>query len=190
MNFKKISFYLVLYFLAGIFVFLGCEKKTKKQENIYPYPGTATAIKNGDSWSAKCIAFYHLQKDNEVNIHIDRYNSIGIKSESFSFRRIPLKTGSHPVVRPETDSTGQTTNLYTSRYFSLVGSDAINGEFHVLESDSNYIEITQIDLDLEKIVGKFDITYVKDTTFDLNADLPDTLRFEEGNFQTKIQEGW
>jgi hypothetical protein len=66
----------------------------------------------------------------------------------------------------------------------------VDGVYHVLESDSNYIEITKIDLDTKDFMGKFSVSYVKDTTFNVNPDLPDTLRFTNGEFQTKIQESW
>jgi hypothetical protein len=186
---KHISFLLLpLSFLVATFVFFGCKKP---EEQVDVYKGTANALRNGEFWDAECTALYSLQNENEVSISIDRYNTIGEKREHLSIVRIPLVTGLYTVVKLETDSVNNILTQYSASYFSVTADgDAVDGIYHVLESDSNCIEITKIDLNTKNFVGKFSITYVRDTTFNMNSNLPDTLWFTEGEFQTKIQESW
>jgi hypothetical protein len=50
------------------------------------------------------------------------------------------------------------------------------------------LDITKIDLTTKDFAGEFRITFIKDTSFNANPFLPDTVFFTQGNFQTKIQE--
>lgn len=58
------------------------------------------------------------------------------------------------------------------------------------QTDSNYLEITQIDSGSKGFFGSFNVTFLKDTLININPNLPDTLWFTEVEFRTKIQESW
>lgn len=185
---RHLTITVLSFFLLSVML-TGCKKPDDHPDDNYI--GTANALQNSETWDAECTALFSLQYENEVSISIDRYNSIGENREHFSITRIPLLKGLYEVFKYETDTINNILSQYSSSYFSLTADgDAIDGIFHVLESESNHIEITKIDLNTKDFVGKFSITYVRDTTFKMNPDLPDNLRFTEGEFQTKIQNSW
>lgn len=176
------------FFLLVTIIFFGCKKP---EEHKIEYEGKASALRNGESWNTECTVLFSSQYENEVSLFIDKYNNLGEKRENLSISRIPLIIGVFEVVNYLADSVNNDITQYGSSYFSLTADgDVIDGVYYVLESHDNYIEITHIDLNTNDFVGKFEITYIRDTTFNMNPSLPDTLRFTQGKFQTKIQNNW
>lgn len=175
----------VLLFLLSVML-IGCEKNTDQPDDTFN--GKANALRNGELWNAECKAVMSSSYPDELYLYIDRYNTYGERREAFVVGRIELVEGKFEIV----NGLGVNPNAnYYSHYSSHVADgDAIDGEYFVFEADSNYIEITEIDLNTKDFIGKFKVTFLKDTTFNVNPNLPDTLRFSEGEFQTKIQESW
>jgi len=176
-------FLLSLYCYVITIVFFGC-KKPEKQDDVYK--GTATAIKNDMNWNAECTSIISSTNPNVIYLYIDRYNNSQERREAFVVSKIEMKTGVFTIV----NGLGVMPKPYYSSHYSsfVADGDAIDGDYFVLDPDSNYIEIIRLDLNTKDIVGRFNITFVKDTTFNVNPNLPDTIRFTAGEFQTKIQE--
>lgn len=181
---KNINLFLLsLCFYLITFVFVGCEKP-EKQDNVYK--GTATAIKNDVNWDAECTSRISSTNPDVIYLYIDRYNNSQERREAFVISKIDIKTGLFKII----NGLGVTPKPYYSSHYSsfVADGDAIDGDYFVISSDSNYIEIIKLDLNTKDFSGRFNITFVKDTTFNVNPNLPDTIRFIAGVFQTKIQE--
>lgn len=175
-------------FAIYVVLLFGC---TKPDDPEIPISGTVKALRNNEMWNSECTALFSSQHENEVTLFFQRYNDDGYLREEFSISRIPTDNGSFSIVNRERGETGETLNHYGSNYFSYTTyGESIDGIYYVFESDSNYIEISDIDLITNDFVGNFKVTFVKDTTFDINPELPDTIRFTDGEFQVVMRETW
>jgi len=148
--------------------------------------GIATATKNGTEWEGKCISGYDNQYPDELFFDITTYSPEGFRRESFGIFRID-QIGTFNVTLPLRDSIGMMLNKYWSSYSTLIDDGDVLGDLYkVLESEKNTVEITTIDYESMIITGKFNISYIN--TYD-TIPAPDTIRFENGEFQAKI-ENW
>jgi|GEM_PF-5012334 hypothetical protein len=178
---------ILLFSLFALSVMLiGCEKSTDQPDD--KYTGKANGLRNGELWNAECKAIISSSYPNELYLYIDRYNEYKERREAIVVARIEMNEGVFNIVNGLALSPKPN---YSSHYASFVADgDAIDGEYLVLETDSNYLEITKIDLGTKDFFGSFNVAFLKDTTFNINPNLPDTLWFTEVEFQTKIQESW
>ncbi len=182
---KHKSILLFPLFILSVML-IGCEKSDDQPDNTYT--GKTNGLRNGELWSAVCKAVISSSYPGEIYLYVDRYNEYNERREAIVVARIEMKEGIYSIVNglglsPEPN--------YSSHYASFVADgDAIDGEYLVLETDSNYLEIKKIDLSTKDFFGNFNVTFLKDTTFNINPNLPDTLWFTNVEFQSKIQESW
>jgi len=119
-------------------------------------------------------------------------NADGFERESFfiELAAIPPGTkGRFEITRTPTDGELPCVDepLATSRFFTLAQDGDVGQDvFDVLESEDNYIEIKNFDAKTLEIKGAFQVTYVISSRSTEPSSLPDTLRFTEGSFETRI----
>jgi hypothetical protein len=185
MNHIKYYIYVTfrLLFISVVsFAVFSCNKPEKIKTD---FKGTTTAVKNGVFWTAECTSLLDSYNTNIVYLYVDKYDQFGEKRESFKISKMKIETGRFKVINGLGISPAPN---YSSHYESSVSDDAIDGFYTVLESDSNYIEIDSINLLTYDFSGQYNITFIKDTNFNINPNLSDTIRFLEGEFNTKIQQ--
>jgi len=183
---KHKSILLFLLIILSV-ILIGCEKSDDQPDDAYA--GKANGLRNGVSWSAECKAVISSFYPDEVYLYVDRYNEYNERREAIVIARIEMNEGIFTIVNGLALSPPKPN--YSSHYASFVADgDAIDGQYQVLETDSNYLEIKKIDLSTKDFFGNFNVTFLKDTTLNINPNLPDTLWFTEVEFQTKIQESW
>jgi hypothetical protein len=185
MNHIKYYIYVTSWLLFISVVSFAVFSCNKPENIITDFKGTTTAMKNGGFWTAECTSLLDANSTNLVYLYVDKYDQLGEKQESFIISKIEIKTGRFKIINGL--GITQVTN-YSSHYESMGSDDAIDGFYKVLESDSNYIKIDSIDLLTCNFSGQYNITFIKDTNFNINPNLSDTIRFLEGEFNTKIQQ--
>lgn len=173
------------FFLLFLIAFFSCKKSN---EPIIEYnKGAVSAFRNEESWNALCTSKYSSTNEKLLYLYFRRYNMYNELRESIVISKVIPEVGKFHLVNSIENDEKNFGSLYS--HFVADG-DAIDGIYYVVESDSCYIDIKLINLTTGDFAGKFNITYVKDTSFYINPNLPDTLKFTEGEFQTKIQENW
>jgi hypothetical protein len=115
-----------------------------------------------------------------MNIFIDRFSKENYHREGLNISKIQREIGKFSVHRYKTQPP-------YSYYSTLVDGGDVLGDVYdlVTEQEDNYVEIEK--LSGKEIWGKFQLTFVKDTTFGVaDPSAPDTVRLTNGVFHTKL----
>lgn len=160
----------------------GCGKDNQEEAETFEM----TAKKNGKEWIADRCS-YMIIDDNNIVVIGEIVNDIGYLREYFICNYIPLEIGEHVLLRRILNSPKDT--IYSSYTTVSDDGDVVEDRFVVLENEDNFIKIDTIDFMNEKITGSFQVTFVRDTNdYITNPDLPDTIRFTDGEFKLKLDE--
>lgn len=176
MPFKKVIRFFVF---IGLFSFaFSCYNHSLEQEG--PYWGKFSSTKNGEYWTGRPRG---IQQDQLLTILADRYNQAGLLRESIAIRRIPMSPGDYKI--PFTD-TLNIHNTPTASYYTLQDDgDVIEGVYYVQPNVANFVSIQSINNGVYK--GTFGITLIilpsRKAAYPY---LPDTVKFSNGQFETKI----
>ncbi|MDP1813484.1 MAG: hypothetical protein Q8K92_03465 [Leadbetterella sp.] len=161
-------------------IFSGCDKTDPPVDNS-PYWGTCSAIVNGENWEGDPVAGVNINHGNGVDLIIDSLDKYGIKRSVLGIMKVPLKIGTYPIVV----TTPQVNDGKVGAINAPLEDDIVLGYYKVLELDSSsYITLTSYDSVSNEISGIFDITFLKEQGGSL---YPDTLRFRDGQFHTKVK---
>lgn len=169
--------------LTTLLLSLAACDKTSPPEDDSPYWGSTTTIKNGEPWSGEPFSFININHGKGFEIIVDSLDKYGIRRESLSFSKVPFLPGKSPLVNtfPQTDD-----GLVGAHYF-ILDDDVILGAYTVLESDSSsFITLTSYDSISKELKGVFDVTFI--VNFRPNASYPDTMRFRNGQFHTRLKD--
>jgi len=172
-------------YLFLIFICLYC-KKEQKLSAPGPFRGTGSAVVNGQNWKAHRV---------ECRIDVPCYpGRLSIAFHTFSsegFLRETMVIYKMPIIVKE--SRIDTVNYATlcsdtsvgANYGTIAGHGDISKDYYtVLESESNKINITYYNPETKIVIGTFDVSFIIKSRQDPLA--PDTIRFMNGRFLTKI----
>ena len=151
---------------------LGCEKDNRHQ-------GDTTALINGENWDG----FNEMRpmSDMEGYFHIpSATGDIGGSHDRLRIFNLPYKEGKYIVYRTNGVNND---SLVGASYSTIIGGDQPSGSWSVPEmsDSSSYVEITFYDECSQKVEGIFNLTLV-------GGPEPDTIRFENGQFEGKISD--
>jgi hypothetical protein len=186
------------WILLGINVLLyGCEK-------VGPMPrlaswGYLTADMNGRDWSKTYENAYQVvqglnndsynPQEQYMGIKSVLYTSSGYDRQSLTFQRIPFppKKCRYKVAWCDPAGCQFHSDVYVSLYSLLSDGDVVGDSYRTVESEDNYIQIDEYDAQTRQVKGRFQITFAIIEPRQSDA-LPDTLRFVNGRFHTRIIE--
>ncbi len=188
---------LVIVLLAGLML-----PACRKNEEPSPYWGTASAWFNGENWNE--LRGWKLQVSGAtgapadlppcqpgiLHIVMEKSTSEGIRREVLSITKIPPAVGTYPV---HIFKNCQENKLVGSGY-SLVGADGdvLLDSYRVLETEDNWVEVTDYNANTGEIRGNFQIAFVHGGAYDVVkrekvvTSFPDTVRFTNGQFHTRV----
>lgn len=161
--------------------------------------GYLTADMNGNDWSKTYKNAYQVvhgfindsssSKEPYFGIKSILYTPSGYDRQSFTFQRIPFppKKERYKVVWCDPAGCQFDNEVYVSLYTLLSDGDVAGDGYKTVESEDNYIQIDDYDAASRQIKGSFQITLAIVQPRQSNA-LPDTLRFLNGRFHTRIIE--
>lgn len=161
-------------FCLFLLFFASC-KKPVDPIDPFEYSGEASAFKNGVIWTGST---YGSISNNSIWVTIDSIPYIGV--EALTIAKIPLTPGTYPVYYSLEPNDSLVTAL-----FSYVNYDDYWEDYIILEADSSsFMTLESYDTITREVNGKFDLTFIK--KHGSNSDYPDTIRFREGIFNTKL----
>ncbi len=175
-----------------IYIIFPCCISCNIKELFNPFKGNAEAFLNNSKWEASEIKydFIGLCAEGMLWLNLSKsYESTQIE-ESISFSQLPQKEGRYNIFPSYIDNKYPTIDCnhiqITALFSSTIGGDALKDLYHVLEVDSNYVEVTEFDSKKKEIKGTFCITFVISRR-GFQSTAPDTLRFTEGRFHARVR---
>lgn len=144
--------------------------------------GKATAIMNGDMWVGQGRGFGNVH-DIGFDFYFDIYNNFGHLRENLSFQKIPKIVGEYALHNSNKDSLPRCT------YYTLSDDgDVLDDIYRVVESESeSTITVHSYDESKRLLKGEFRVKLYIDPERQ-NSTNPDTIIFENGKFEVKIEE--
>jgi hypothetical protein len=175
-----------LFFLLYIVLFCFASSCDKNEEPIpekeFFFWGETTALQNGESWEACPFSDFDLADGEKFNLVSDVLINNNFLVESLGFIKIPFSLGTYTV----TSELPINNNEQVGGFFSFQHDDEIRAGYEVTEADnSNFLTITSYDSTTLELKGTFDLTFLKTSG---SSEYPDTVRFTNGEFHTKIIE--
>lgn len=173
---------LILVFLTVIF-------SCKSNKDLDVYYGNVTAFKNGKPWKANILGSDKNSNEENFAVLASKYDKNQYYFSQISFRKIPKNSikkfplTSCSVTNCEKKNVVQT--FFTTTIQKDVGCDI----YKIVESMSseNYLEITKYNKKDDTFEGTFNATLaISDSEDKCNEDAPDTIRFTNGRFSSKI----
>ncbi len=167
-----------------IFLATACKKDNNVEPIVFDhFPGKVTGFKNGVAWEGD-MRHFRSNADAGISWFMGIQDTASVQ---LNIRNLLLEKRNFPLV----DSRSLTNFSLPSIDLYFGSSDAIIGTYYLLEKDSveDYIELTNVDINARLVSGHFQASFAKDTFlsdspfFDV---YPDTLVFEDCQFQTKI----
>ncbi len=170
-----------LFFLFFLVILISCNKD---KDLSLDYWGTATVAKADEIW--KPLVYANVDTRGVTpgfTIRLNTFDEANNLRETFGFEGIPRKIGKYRVFRTGlNDPSLFPRNVYTTH---LEDGDVAGDIYDPLDSADNYVEITE--LKGNKVRGKFQTTLYRRQHRPKFGNNPDTLKFLEGAFFTKIR---
>ncbi|HYG38544.1 MAG TPA: hypothetical protein VD908_08000 [Cytophagales bacterium] len=164
---------------------LGCQKDDEVTDT-----GETSLELNGKSWNVEewkvLIAATKLSAWggepcdlNAYSIVISKFNHENFVREQISIAKIPPKIGIYPIQIGKECSKNDSVG---AAYFQIgAHGDVTTAVYDVLETEDNFINISEFNKSKQEISGTFQITFVD--KYEISSD---TLRFANCSFRTKI----
>jgi len=175
---------------------LGCDfGRTFLPEN--PSLGTLTAKMNGNEWTHtyknayQTVQFSSIPPSTLVPCNTDRldlfsslYSTEGYLRQQLFFMRVPEILGKHSII-PFSGKCDENDPIYCVLYTIEQDGDVLAEIYTTLKGSDSYMQIDKFNKKTGEIKGAFQVTLVMEKRGD-NPNLPDTLRFTNGRFHTKM----
>ncbi|WP_338769309.1 hypothetical protein WAF17_09575 [Bernardetia sp. ABR2-2B] len=155
------------------------------------YWGEVQVLKNGETWKPFIYATTDVKNSEVIYVEMGYYSKQGISKEVLTLSQISKRIGFNSIISDKvgTDIQDENNIINYSSYYSLIADgDVICSSYQVDDSVevAGYVNVTKYDAESGILEGTFEVTLVKDRSCEENA--PDTLRFTEGVFYTRVQE--
>ena len=174
----------IIFFTLAIIILSACSDEDKNPDWWLKrdYWGEVSEDFNGVLWDGAVI--YGRDHSNRERAHpgnvfgIDNYANLLL--ESLGFHDIPCEVGKHTLY----DVNPNRSELPWAGYHTAAG-DVLGDYFTLFESEENFIDI--ISIEGKEVTATFQLTLLPDTTRRrVRIDIPDTLRFTNGFFHTRL----
>jgi hypothetical protein len=190
---KRILFYISLSLLI-----IGCDTE-KSIKPIGPTFGYVLAKMNGEPWirinkkgfqtTRGIIAEYSSAmpcQGLQYNIFTELYNGEGYITQAMYFIKVPLMKGKYKV-DPYVDESCQLQDPIYSFFDTTIGGDVSGDYYKILSSEDNFLQVENYNPKSKEIKGSFQVTFVLERA-GYGHTLPDTMRFTDGRFFTKMMD--
>ncbi len=194
-----------VYISLGIVMLLaGCKIVDAIIDTAGPLPrlpnwGYLTAEMNGVEWSTTYKNAYQVTHgsttyaDNPKGVFYALtsilYSPEGCERQQLLFQNIPFSphTGRHKLVLCNPYTGCESSDKPRVALFeSLSDGDVAGDFFYTVDSEDNYIQIDSYNAKTQEIKGSFQLTLANARIPRSSNALPDTLRFRNGRFHTRI----
>lgn len=174
------------YSMIAGFILLG---SCKEDEDFIPdyYWGEASALKNGEEWNPEVIA---IKSEESFAVFIDGYlqDNGSPYMERLSIAPLPHSNGIYDLFDVKTINVLESDSIQA--FYSTSFGDVLGDTYRPDNNSNNYIEILEYNACTKEIRGTFNVTLVLSKDDASGPPPPDTLKFTNGTFHTKIRDNW
>lgn len=167
-------------------LFVTCNKDNVFDK--YGSYGEGSAEVNDRAWSGTCRTTssslcYCDALESCISVEISQYAKDGLLLSVINFSRITPEKGIRPLnyIYPSWERTCDQMSCAERDDDVLLGMYSVHEQ-----SDSNYLEITDLNLETGNIKGTFQATLIRDSSWVKPGQTADTLRIRNGSFYGKI----
>ena len=187
---------IILTVLIGFAVFTS-SCGDEEEPDLIPdnYYGEVTALKNGVEWHANPYGVAY-REDSLFSLLFDQLTLQAFVRERLSFVLVK-ENSSQQKLAPSSNFYGEGHRPIDSMvrsdsagisFMTIVGGDAIGDIYDIIPEPSNYITITSYDEETNEIEGEFEATLFMTKGSEFTIGSPDTIRFTQGVFRTKVRD--
>lgn len=170
-----------------------------RKDNIplpHYYWGKVNAEKNGKNWASEqknwTLTIYGVieyrgarMKKDSFALLIDKFNESNAMRERIGISGIPVKIGTYKVYNTtEAPNFDRDSLTMAGSYLFEQDGDVISEIYDVLETAKNTVSVDALDTVRSEVRGKFNITFIN--KYPKPGLPPDTIRFKNGVYHTKI----
>jgi len=161
-----------------------CKKEEQGTLGSAEYFGVVSANQNEVDWeSSEPYAYENFANGTGISLSFPVYDNFERLRETLTFSKIPFSPGTYRLE----DANLQEDDGKVGSFFSFDDVDLVLAYYVVLESDSSsFITLESFDEETQEVRGTFDVTFIKRNHYDTTQEFPDTLRFRDGVFHTKL----
>jgi hypothetical protein len=166
-----------------LFVLVVTSCRKEKQEITF---GSVSALLNGNPWQTKWLGAVINDNCNKgsLNFNFNIVNSQGFQREKLSFTNIILKTNSFKIYPPDYANPSCNDSVSRAAYYTLVDDGMVLKDTYIADgSAANFFTIDKYNAGTKEVWGKFAVTFV---ILNSRPGSPDTIRFTNGSYHTKI----
>ncbi len=149
--------------------------------------GQATALMNGENWIGQGRGTENNQGIG-FDMYYDVFDNLGQRRERLSFRKVPVAVGIYKLF----DTSGQSTDSLAGCSYTTVTSDGdvVEDRYRIDEiGEQSTIKVTNYSNSNRLLSGEFSLKlYIDPDRPKSNPSNPDTILFEMGEFEVKIEE--
>lgn len=121
-------------------------------------------------------------------MNFELYSPEGFLRQQLLFTKIPEQTGTYTIVHSSPRNCCEKDSAYGGLFtFTDDGCGAENA-YKVSAGQNNFIQVVHYDKETGELEGKFQVTLAGTSRLQ-GSNLPDTVRFTEGRFLTKVVVG-
>ncbi len=181
---KKLT-HLIVVFTLSVACLLSCKDKSLDEvdENNLPnntYWGTANAVVNGETHICKSAASL-FNSTGKINLTLAFDVIPDYLRHKINIRNLPAKVGDYALA----DYVPLWDEQPESVFFGWYSQDAVISFYHQMQDSTFLLKVTKLDTVANEISGTYSGVFVTDLPGPENP-APDTVRFEQGVFSTKI----
>jgi len=175
--------------LKYLFVFIVVSATSCDKNDFQPdySNGQATAIMNGENWIGQGRGYSNVHGIG-IDANFTVYDNLGQERQNISFRKIPRSVGVYNVF----NTSGQSTDSISGCTFRTLtqDGDVVEDVYRVVETgEQSTIKVTDYRSSNRLISGEFSLKlYIDPDRPKSNPSNPDTILFEMGEFEVKIEE--
>ena len=180
--------------LPALVVLLSCNQMIQHPPQKLSI-GTVEAKMNGRKWTNIFKNAYQIVRGgrhtavpcvkSSLYINFELYSPEGFLRQQLLFSKIPKQSGSYAIVGKSPPNCSERDSVYCDLYTFIDDGCIAENAYEVVAEYPNFLRIDQYDEGTSEIEGRFQMTLVKTNQLSI-TNLPDTLRFTQGHFFTKV----
>ncbi|MCE6990618.1 hypothetical protein [Dyadobacter sp. CY323] len=189
----------IVLFIILLVVNIGCNLQYDARPKN-PSWGFLTTKMNGQDWNKTYRNGYQVVqglistgavgsampcKGEFYYINSELYTDRGEVRQHLSLIKVPIVKGKYKVTPYINGHCSDSDPVYGILYTQF--GDVMDDQYNILTSESNFLQIDSYDDKSKEIKGTFQLTFVLERAGS-GQTLPDTIRFREGKFHTKIMD--
>jgi len=128
-------------------------------------------------------AGYFKEPTDPISINFGFYDADNLLKAGLSWAILSPDTGTFAIQEDEKAAVSDL--AVKAEFYTLIGGDVLGNSYKVLPSIDNYFTLESYEASSRVMKGNFNVTFVLASNKN-DRDFPDTLRFTDGRFETKI----